>query len=210
MDNYNGINQMNQNQYMQPNNAQYQQVSQNGIDLNKYKKSKKKWLKWTLIIGIPAVAIITVILLFVLLPRGYKIDDHKDFSAACKKVFDLETTEATFMNTMSKEAWGYKTGYGVGSLGGPTAWWYEFESEEAAESYFNFYRFGFQRQSPNGSTRTCDLKLEDNYVEYSEASNDSVRKTIVIRDDEYVIYLVLYGDKKEVEKQKEKFLKEIS
>lgn len=200
---------MNQNQYVQPNNAQYQQVSQNGIDMNKYKKPKRKCLKWTLIIGIPVVAIITIIVMFMLLRTQYKIDDISDFSASCKKVFDIKLSKMK-LQEMNKEAWGYESCYVSNVLRGPIVNWYKFESEDAAESYFNYYRFGFQRQSPNGSKRACDLKLEDNYVEYSEASDDSVRKTIVIRDDEYVVYLVLYGDKKEVEKQKEKFLKEIS
>ena len=223
MDNNNGINQFevnqmnqsNQNQYIQQNYNQYQQVSQNYINGDnscKSVKTKKKWLKRLLIIGIPTVAIMIGIILFLVLRTDYNIDESRNFAIACSRTFNTRVEEIE-LDEISKKLYGYETCYGTVVLGGVTARWYEFDSKEAAERYFNCEKFSLRRSFSGGSIIPGDINFEDNYVELSEvrdAEKVNVEKTIVILKDEYVVYLRMNGDKKEVERLKETFLEAIT
>lgn len=211
MDNYNGANQLNYNQYMQSNVGQYQQLQQNGIagnNMNNNTKTKKRWVKWLFVVGIPVVAIVTTILLFVLLNTKYDIDSPSKFKSACKKAFGASTRKVE-LTKQEKEIYGYESCYSISSLGRAYATWYKFESEETAENYFNFEKVGLKKGFGGGSRTAFDLKVEDNYVELSYSNLDVIHKEIVLIEDKYVIYLRFSGDKKEVEKKKEKFLDEI-
>lgn len=221
MDNYNGINQFevnqmnqsNQNQYMQSNCNQYQQCTPNYNGDNSCNiKAKKNWFKWLLLIGIPTVAIIMVILMVLLLRSDYNIDNSSDVKAACKKAFGLKM-EKIKLHEQSKELYGYEECYQAMTLGGPNVCWYKFESEEAAETYFNCQKFELRRSFYAGSIIPSDIKIKDDYVELSASYDDEravIQKTIVIIKDEYVVRLDIKGVKEEVERLKEKFLDEIS
>ena len=154
-------------QYMQ-NIPQPQQYAQNGnfeqIEQPKTKK-KRKWLKWSLIIGIPLVVIVaTILIIKMILGPSYNIDDFDNVKKACRKVFDVEFEDLEIkenenyyrlyapMGMVKKmEGWGTRTS----EYSKVNVVWYEFENEDDARGYYEHY---VEREKE-------EYKLEKEYLE---------------------------------------------
>ncbi len=232
MDNFNGqnqfnANQMNQNQFAQ---GQYQQMPQqqmyqqpqnygNGYYGQPYAaKPKKKWLKWTLIIGIPVlVATITTIILILIFTSGYDIDNYKDVSKAADKTLnvELEKMKADMLEYYEEEYDIVDIALGRGESDDEDLYsyiqWIKFKNEKAAKKYYK-EQVSELREEYNEEKSECELKhweSDDDYTEAYLGEDGEIGQYVYILEDEYMLIFMIEGDKKDVEKATDKFLDEI-
>ena len=167
-------NQMNQNQYGQPQYGQFQQVPQqiyqqapqnmemnvsqnmqqpqfyqNGYNMQPnmtQTKKKKKWLKWTLIIGLPILVIVaTYFIIKMISGPSYDVDDIKKVKKACREVFDVEFEDLEIKKDEDYDRIyapigmvSHMRGIGIGTKEYYHIYvdWYEFSSEKEAREYY--------------------------------------------------------------------------
>ena len=108
-----------------------------------------------------------------------------------------------------------KSLYCVGDVLSGGAQWCEFESEEDAEVYFDYWVFNYvyakEYRNLYFNSEECDVKVAENYLEaYRMSENGYMSKLIVVQEDEYFIYVKLSGEEEEVEKKSKEFIKEIT
>ena len=229
MDNYNGQNQfgqnqMNQNQYGQLQQAPQQQMYQqpqnygNGYyNQPNFSQSKSTWWKWLLIIGVPAVVIGVTILIIVLLCSGYDIEKYSDVSKAANKTLNVE------MDKVKDDMLGYygdqydivdmATGRGELEKSDVSSrvQWIKFKNEKAAKKYYK-EQVSELREDYNEDKSEFELKhweSDDDFTDAYLGKNGEIQEVIYILEDEYMVVLIIGGDKKDVEKAAEKFLDEI-
>lgn len=219
MDNYNGKKTMGEYQnlqqptqkvqYQQPMQGEFQQlVYQNGYSTQpNFGKPKSGGRKWLLIIGIPVVLSIiaaAVIVIICLLIPSYNVDDYDAVYDACYDVFDMKLKKREDISYISYRgivdcAKGEKEGSKcyVGTV------WYEFESEELAEEYYEEYVEDLKWDIYDGDDYSwkTDDRLTKGFV-----GTDGV---IVIKEDEYVVLVKLEGKRGIIEMLAEEFIAEL-
>ena len=175
-------------QYMQ-NIPQPQQYAQNGnfeqIEQPKPKK-KRKWLKWSLIIGIPLVVIVaTILIIKMILGPSYNIDDFDNVKKACRKVFDLEFE--TLDRDISDRLIGMivkKRGYGRGPSDcySVEVEWCEFENDKRAREYYEDH-VEHEREEYNLEKEYLEEHSEEVDMDCAFKSNETITERCIIRPD---------------------------
>ena len=188
-------------QYMQ-NIQQPQQYAQN-VNFEQTEKpnskKKRKWLKWSLIIGIPVVLLVaTIFIIKMIVGPSYDIDDFDNVKKACRKVFDLEFEDMEIkedeyyyavyapMGMVKKmEGWGTRTS----EYSKVNVVWYEFENEDDAREYYenNVER---AKEGYNLEKEYLEESGEELDMEISFDSNETITEKCRI-DSDYAVKNVL-------------------
>ena len=216
-----------QMQYQQVPQMQYQQMPQNmqyaqqqmyqqpqsyGNGYNgqvNNAKPKKKWLKWTLAIGIPVAiaAVVAIIFLFVIpaVNTKYNIKDVNEVKKICKNILD-ENIKKVKLTDQQKNAYAMKNMYATDDGLYSNVQWCEFESKEDAKVYFDYMKHYYLDEKeyinsyygPEGK-----VKIKDNLVEAY-----GFYEIAIVLQDEYCVFIRIQGDDSEA--RLEEFVKKIT
>lgn len=207
--------QMPQNMYQQMSQNMYQKAPQNMQEPQQYiqnipqpqlyyqngnfeqteqpkHKKKRKWLKWSLIIGITVVVIVIAILIIkMILGPTYNIDDFDNVKKACRKVFDVEFEDleikedeyyyevyAPIGMVKKMEGWGTRTSeYSIVNVV-----WYEFQNEDDAEEFYE-YEIEHQKEEYNLEKKALEQFGKEKDREISFESNETITERCNIYPD---------------------------
>ena len=186
---------------------------------SKKPKSKVKYIVIAIIVGIIAMIAFSVIRLVSFLNEEFNISDFDTINSACKEVFNEEMFLAELNTTYSEEGYTYK----IAKLGSAatttndveyTLFWFEFDSEDSANSYFESMdvKYDTVHDEKSAEIGNSNRVSTPNKIDWSYShKNDSSKKNryFVAKNGKYAVALEMSGDAEQVDDYYKSFKKKI-